>query len=470
MRTLYREFISATLLILGVSLLIGFVLANVVYVVFTKEKITIKNVEVAEQIVLNLEQLHPYSDTFQPFLESISQLGYQLYLTNHSGEQFYFGEPFEHSSLPQHIKDQVLSGNAYMGKEGMLDQIWMMGHFSNDIRNTIGLPLKIGDQHYALFVKPDSKMLFSDIHMILAVFIVAIALVSLLGVIKMTKRLIQPISELSEATKAITNDDFTYSLGIDRKDELGQLAENFIMMQQQLQHNDIARKAFISNVSHDFQSPLMNIQGYADLLHSSKLDESERKLYAGIVSDEAKRLSNLTKQLLLITSLDQSGYPVKLSRIRLDQQIKEVIKKHLWSVQDRNLTISYELEEAVLLSDRELLAIVWDNLITNAIKYNQPNGQISITCSNEKDKIIVTFEDTGIGLSEESASQVFDRFYRVDTTRKKDGTGLGLSIVKEIVSLLNGTLSLDSELGKGTTFTITLMKEGLNEAWNKNGV
>jgi len=457
MKTLYREFISGTLVILGVSLLIGFLLANIVYVVFTKDEITKQNTNVAEQIVLNLEELHQYSDTFQPFLESIARLGYQIYLTN-SEEQFYFGEPFERNNLPEQIKNQVLSGSPYMGKEGAWDQFWMMGHFSNDIRNTIGLPLKIGNQTFALFVKPDSKTLFSDIHMMLAVFIGVIALVSLLGVIIMTKKLIRPISELSEATKAITNEDFTYTLGIHRKDELGQLAENFIQMQQQLKHNDVARKSFISNVSHDFQSPLMNIQGYADLLLSTRLNEKERFQYAAIVGDEARRLSNLTKQLLLITSLDQSGYPVKKSQFRLDQQIKESIKKHQWSAQDRNLTLSYKLDEATLFSDRELLAIVWDNLITNAIKYNQSNGHIVVTCSNEKDTITVSIEDTGIGMSEESVEQVFERFYRVDTTRKKDGTGLGLSIVKEIVALLNGTITLESELGKGTVFTVIFQK------------
>jgi len=470
MKTLYREFISATLLILGVSIVIGFVLANIVYVVFTKDEITKKNAEVAEQIVHNLEELHAYSETFHPFLESIAQLGYQIYITSHTNEDYYFGEPFEHSKLPDHIKRQVLNDTPYMGNEKIWDQIWMMGHFSNDIENTIGLPLQVGNQTYAIFVKPDSKTLFSDIHMMLGGFILAIALVSLIGVIIMTKQLIRPISELSEATKAITNEDFTYSLGIQRKDELGQLAENFILMQHQLKHNDIARKSFISNVSHDFQSPLMNIQGYADLLLSSKLTEKDRLQYAETVSDEARRLSNLTKQLLLITSLDQSGYPVKKSKIRLDQQIKESIKKHRWSVQDKNVTISYQLNEAYVYSDPELLEIVWDNLITNAIKYNQNNGQISIHCINEMNRVIVTIEDTGIGLTTESVERVFDRFYRVDTTRKKDGTGLGLSIVKESVTLLGGTVSLDSKLGKGTTFTIILPKEGMDEIWNKNGV
>ncbi|GAK42387.1 hypothetical protein TCA2_4879 [Paenibacillus sp. TCA20] len=460
MRTLYREFISAILLILGISVFIGFVLANIVYLVFTKDEMTEQNLEVAEQIVYVLEEMHVESSSIRPYLQSVGQLGYQIYLVDRIGNVITFGQSFEESSLPDQTLERVLQGENYMGKEGFWNQLWMMGHFSNDIRNTVGLPLQIDDQSYALFIKPNSKILFSDIHMMLAGFIVAIAFVSVVGVIIMTKRLIHPISELSEATKAIANEDFTYTLKINRQDEIGQLADNFLRMQQQLMHNDVARKSFINNVSHDFQSPLMNIQGYAELLLNPKMDEKERLQYAGIVNDEARRLSNLTKQLLLITSLDQSGYPIKKSWIRLDLQIKESIKKHQWSLQDRNLTISYKLDEVMFFSDPELLATVWDNLLTNAIKYNEPNGHIFISCSTDQDQIILTFQDSGVGLSEESAGQVFERFFRVDTTRKRDGTGLGLSIVKEIITLLNGSITLESELSKGSTFTVIFQKEG----------
>jgi len=458
MKTLYRGFISATLLMIGTSILIGFVMANTVYVTFTKEGMTKQNLEVAEQIVRDFEAFHMSSDAIHSYLSSVAGLGYQILLTNGSGEDEVFGEPFDRSRLPERTIEQVLSGTPYLSKDGRWDQYWMMGQFSNDIRNAIGLPMLIDGQTYALFVKPDSTSRFSEFHMILAGFIIVISLVSLIGVIIMAKRLVRPISELSKATQAISNEDFSYSLDIHRKDELGRLAENFMLMQEKLKHNDIARKAFISNVSHDFQSPLLNIQGYADLLLQPKLEEKERLQYAGIVVDEARRLSNLTKQLLLITSLEQSGYPVKKRHIRLDHQIKESIKKHQWSLQDKNLTVSYKLDEVEWYSDRELLAIVWDNLLTNAIKYNRPNGHIFISCTTDNNQIIIAFEDSGVGLSEESAAQVFERFYRVDATRKKDGTGLGLSIVKEIVTLLGGTITLDSELGEGTTFTVIFHK------------
>src|SRR5690606_9773686 len=146
---------------------------------------------------------------------------------------------------------------------------------------------------------------------------------------------------------------------------------------------------------------------------------------------------------------DQSGYPVKKREIRLDRQIKESVKKYQWSLEDRSLTVSYKLDEAVLYADSELLQIVWDNLLTNSIKYNRPNGHIHISCEADAEWVAVTFEDTGIGLTEEAAGHVFERFYRVDSTRKQDGTGLGLSIVKEIVTLLDGTIALKSELHQG---------------------
>lgn len=459
MRTLYRGYISAALLMIGISVLIGFVLANAVYMMFTEEGVTQKNLGVAEEIVRGVERVHTLDSQVTDYLQSIGSLGYQMVLIHPSGESYTFGEPFERSGLPERTIAQVLDGRAYLGKDGLWDRLWMMGQFSSDIRYAIGLPVNIKQQTYALFVKRDSRTSFSEIHVILASFFVIISLVSLLGVMILAKGLIRPISELSEAVKAISQGNFDYSLHIRRKDELGQLAENVLQMQHRLKHNDIARKSFINNVSHDFQSPLLNIQGYADLLRSPGLKEEERQQYAEIVSDEARRLSNLTKQLLLMTSLDQSGYPVKNSPVRLDRLIKDSIKKHQWSMQDRNISVSYKLDEVVLISDRELLAMVWDNLITNAVKYNKPNGHIHITCAAEGNRVVVAFEDSGIGLTEEAAALVFDRFYRVDATRKKDGTGLGLSIVKEIVALLHGSISLESEPGRGTTFTVEFSKE-----------
>ena len=227
-------------------------------------------------------------------------------------------------------------------------------------------------------------------------------------------------------------------------------------MQRQLQHNDEARKSFINDVSHDFQSPLMNIQGYAELLKSQNVSEHERNEYLQIIDHESKRLSNLTKQLLLLTSLDQKAYPMMISEVQVDEQIKQTIRRYQWRLQEKEIEVSYKLPSVRMKVDAELMSNVWDNLITNAIKYNAHGGNIWIRLSKSEASITIIVKDTGIGMSKKDMTQIFDRFYRVDSSRKRDGTGLGLSIVKQIIDLHGGEIKVDSEVGEGTTFTIIL--------------
>ncbi|MBS8263826.1 sensor histidine kinase [Mesobacillus boroniphilus] len=456
MKTLYRKFINATLLILGISIMIAFVLANWVYMTSTRERIDQQNVKIAEEVASSLEQMHSTTHlSFKAYLDSISKVGYQIYVLSENGEEFFFGEDFSKKNLPDEAMKVIDGKEVYHGMDNSHSPWMMMSHFSNELDNTVGVPFTIDDQDYGLYLRPNNKMLFSDVHVIFAWFFVAISIVSISGVIWFAKHLIQPITKLTEATREITRENFNFPLNIHRKDEIGQLAESFSIMQTQLQHNDEARKSFINNVSHDFQSPLMNIQGYAELLKTQELDE-EHQEYVEIIDQESKRLSNLTKQLLLLTSLDQKSYPMKLSVTRIDTQIKETVRRHQWRLEEKEIEISYHLPPAPILADPELLMTVWDNLLTNAIKYNQTGGSIYIQINLSEQYTIITFKDTGIGMNEKQASKVFERFYRVDAARKKDGTGLGLSIVKHIIELHNGNIEVESEIQSGTTFTLKL--------------
>ncbi|USK71131.1 sensor histidine kinase [Peribacillus asahii] len=456
MKTLYRKFIVATLIILVISSTIGFTLANFVYATFTKEKIDRQHVAIAQEIASGLEKMHSSSSSFNPYLKSMGNLGYQIYLVNESGEEAYFGQPFTKKELPKEAMKVLEEKEIYHGMNNFSDELLLMGHFSNDLKNTVGVPITMNGQQYGLFLRPNNKLLFSDMHMILAGFLVAITAVSISGVILFAKHLIRPITKLTEATKEITRENFNYPLKIERKDEIGQLVESFNTMQRQLQHNDEARKSFISNVSHDFQSPLMNIQGYAELLKIQELTENERSEYVQIIDHESKRLSNLTKQLLLLTSLDQKAYPMKLSDVKMDEQIKETIRRYQWRLEEKEIEVSYKLPPVRFKADPELMINVWDNLLTNAIKYNSHRGSIWISLAQTESGIKLIFKDTGIGITEEALPQIFDRFYRVDSARKKDGTGLGLAIVKQIITLHGGEIMVDSRIGEGTTFTILL--------------
>jgi signal transduction histidine kinase len=456
MRTLYRKFIVATVLILVVSVTIGMILANFIYMTSTKQKIDQQNVEIAKTITSNLENMHSDRSSLEPFLESIGNLGYQIYVVNESGEEAFFGLPFTKTDLPNEAKKVISEKEIYHGMNHFSHKYLMMGHFSNDVNNTVGVPFTMGGEQYGLFLRPNNKLLFSDIHMILAWFFVAVTVVSISGVIMFAKHLIRPITKLTEATKEITRENFLFPLKIDRNDELGQLAASFNNMQRQLQHNDEARKSFINNVSHDFQSPLMNIQGYAELLLSQKVNEQDVREYLQVIDHESKRLSNLTKQLLLLTSLDQKAYPMMISEVQLDEQIKQTIRRYQWRLQEKEMEVSYKLPSVRMKVDAELMSNVWDNLLTNAIKYNAHGGSIWISLSRNESSLTILFKDSGIGMSKEAVTQIFDRFYRVDSSRKSDGTGLGLSIVKQIIDLHGGEIKVDSKVGEGTTFIIIL--------------
>ena len=410
MRTLYQKFIVATLLILIISVTIGMILANFIYMSSTKQKIDQQNVEIAQTITLNLGSMHSNHSSLEPFLESIGNLGYQIYVINESGEDAYFGKPFTKTELPKEAKTVVFEKKIYHGMSHFSNKFLMMGHFSNDVKNTVGVPFTMSEEQYGLFLRPNNKLLFSDIHMILAWFFVAVTVVSISGVILFAKHLIKPITRLTEATREITRENFLYPLKIDRNDELGQLAESFNNMQRQLQHNDEARKSFINNVSHDFQSPLMNIRGYAELLMSQNVSEHELKEYLQIINHESNRVSNLTKQLLLLTSLDQKAYPMMRSEVQLDEQIKQTIRRYQWRLQEKEIEVSYRLSPIRMKVDVELISNVWDNLITNAIKYNAHGGNIWMSLSKSEASITIIVKDSGIGMSQERHDPNFRPF------------------------------------------------------------
>lgn len=456
MRTLYRQFTIATLFILAISILIGFTIANIFYITVTKEETIEQNVGIAQEIIGTVQNV-PYSEeNFERYMQAVAKLGYQIAVVDTTGDIKFFGEPFEDAALPRQARRVLTENEIYTGLDSFRDQIFMVGHFTNELHNTVGVPFEQNGESYGLFIRPDTKLLGTDIHTVLIGFVAAIGLVSLIGMIWLARQLTRPIVQLTEATKHIARENYTYPLNIQRNDEIGQLSESFNLMQTQLQQNDLARKSFISNVSHDFQSPLMNIQGYADLLKSADLPDTDRLAYTSIIDQEAKRLSNLTRQLLLLTSLDQEAYPMKLKEFQLDEQLKATIRKYRWRLEEENINLSYSLAPTPIYGDAELLDNVWDNLLTNAIKYNKPGGSIEVALNTVNTDVIITFKDTGTGIAKDALPQLFDRFYRGDAARKTDGTGLGLSIADQIVQLHHGTIKVNSNIGEGSEFILTM--------------
>ncbi|MCA0172935.1 sensor histidine kinase [Bacillus sp. RAR_GA_16] len=453
MKSLYSKFIVTTLVIMLVSSVIGFLFANAYYQNSLKPENDTKNMEIATSIA---EFAEDQSD-LDEYLSHTAATGYQLFLVSQE-ERRYYGGAFKEKNISQQAIEAVLDGEPYHGMKAFPKKTFVTGFFANELKNSVGVPLTYDGKQYALFLRPDIKLLFNEIHLLLGWMVLVIFILSLLAELVWSAMLIRPIRKLSHATNKVREEGFDVHLDIHRRDEIGQLAQNFKEMIARLGKLDTLRKSFVSNVSHDIQTPLLTIQGYSRLLENNALSEEDRKAYLRVIQEETERMSILSKQLLTLSSLESKEKDYVRNSFDLSAQLKSLLYRYYWLIDEKNLSLTYSVDEVTYEGNPELLYTVWENLLTNAIKYNEPGGSIEVTLEKGADATHITFADTGIGLASNEKDQIFDRFYRADLarTRTNQGTGLGLSIVKEIIELHQGDIVVDSQLGKGTTFTITL--------------
>lgn len=461
MKSIYSKFVIATIAIILISTLLGFLIANTYYHQLVKPLNDEKNISVAQNLSSYIESQE--NIMLEDYLESAASMGYQIYTVNAGGYEQYFGAPFKSQNLQQDAVDSVLSGEIYHGMREFPMETFVTGFFANELRNTVGVPFTYENERYALFIRPDIKLLFSEVHVLMGWMILIMFIISVILVLIASKYLVKPITKLTSATKEIQTGNFDIKLDISRQDELGVLARSFEEMGLRLSQLDQMRREFVSNVSHDFQSPLLNIQGYTQLLGKEDLKQEEKAHYIQVIQQETNRLSLLTKQLLLLTSLEKEEFIFKPATFNLGTQMKELIQKYVWQLDEKGLALTFHLPDVIFRGDGNLLHNAWENLLTNAIKYNKENGEIEISLHEETDRVKIIFKDTGIGMSPEEVERIFDRFYRADPSRSKEieGTGLGLSIVDRIIKLHDGSITVTSEPGKGSEFVVMLPENSM---------
>lgn len=270
-----------------------------------------------------------------------------------------------------------------------------------------------------------------------------------------------PIDQLGEAARKVTQGDYSVRLEPLRrdgkKDEFEVLFEDFNTMVAELGSTEMMKKDFISNVSHELKTPLAVIQNYATILQSGGLEEAEKREYAQKIADAAMRLSVLVTNILQLNRLENQKIAPRKTPFNLSEQLSRcaVGYEQLW--EEKNITLEADLDQNVILtSDEELLDIVWNNLISNALKFTPTGGTVHIRVEQEGNTASVTVEDSGCGIEPEALRHIFDKFYQADESHATQGNGLGLALVKQIVVLLGGTVSVSSALGQGSTFTVRL--------------
>ncbi len=277
------------------------------------------------------------------------------------------------------------------------------------------------------------------------------AILTTLGI----KSITNPINALSNASKKVAQGDFQVSVDKEGHHVMTELIENFNLMAAQLSKNENLQKDFVSNVSHEFKTPIASIAGYAELLKTEDLTEEKRMEYAQIITNQTSRLTKLSANLLRLSELENKAIGMQQKTFSLDEQIRDAILLLQREWEEKQIHLEIDLEEVFFVGDRELLYQVWVNIIENAIKFTPEKGQITIQLEHG-DQIKVTIEDNGSGIPAEQLPRIFERFYKGDSSRASKGTGLGLSIVKKIIEIHNGSITIESKENCGTKVMILL--------------
>ncbi|MBQ7325148.1 MAG: HAMP domain-containing histidine kinase [Clostridia bacterium] len=270
-------------------------------------------------------------------------------------------------------------------------------------------------------------------------------------------RFFRPLKRLTEATKKVGKGDFSVRIPEEKGNgEMSHLVRNFNLMVQELDSNELFRKDFINNFSHEFKTPIVSIRGFARQLKNEDLTEEQRAEYIDIIIAESDRLAGMSTNVLLLTKLENQTIVTDKAPFYLDEQIRSelLLMEDAWT--RKNLCLSPELEEIEYNGSAELLSHVWRNLLSNAIKFSPDGGELKIDLFRAAGEIVVKITDEGPGMDEATAARIFDKFYQGDTSHKTEGNGLGLSIAARAVTLCGGVISVQSAPSQGTTFTVRL--------------
>lgn len=267
----------------------------------------------------------------------------------------------------------------------------------------------------------------------------------------------EPIQKLKDGMNDVSDGDFSVKIDTNSPiNEVKELYESFDLMVKELSATEILQSDFMSNVSHEIKTPVNAIEGYAMLLESEEITPEEQQEYVEKILFNTKRLSELVGNVLLLSKIDNQAIPKNEKKFRLDEQIRQSIMQLETKWTEKDIDLDVELDDIEFVGNATLLIHIWDNLINNAIKFNNYGGTVELRLSSDGDNIIFVIEDNGPGISEEAMKHIFDKFYQADSSHRQEGNGLGLALVKKIVDLYDGNIEVENLPKIGCRFTIVL--------------
>lgn len=282
-------------------------------------------------------------------------------------------------------------------------------------------------------------------------------LIGILVTSQLSKYFFDPIKKLGEAMGKVADGDFTVELSTrSTAKEVQEIYSGFNLMTHELRNMEILQTDFVSSASHEFKTPVSAIDGYASLLSACDDLTEEHREYIEKIQFNTKRLSSLTGSVLLLSKLENQEIQTNQSQFLVDEQIRQSIVALEPQWEKKNVELDVELCEVKYWGNELLMRHVWDNLISNAIKFTPVGSTIRLRLTKKDDKIIFVVEDEGCGIPKEALRHVFDKFYQADSAHKKEGSGLGLALVEKILLLEKGTVKAENIESGGCRFTVTL--------------
>lgn len=271
----------------------------------------------------------------------------------------------------------------------------------------------------------------------------------------------RPVKRILNATHRLTEGDFSVRIeplhGINSNNELDLIINNLNTMAEELGGIETLRSDFIASVSHELKTPLAVIQNYATMMQSTALTEEKRIEYAKTISDASRKFSELVTNILKLNKLDNQQIYPEVSEYNLSEQLRECLLNFESVWEKKSLIIETDIDEDVCIkADAELLFLVWNNLISNAVKFTGDGGKILVSLKQSNGGAIIKVSDTGCGIAPEVRGRIFEKFYQGDNSHSVQGNGLGLALVKRVVDITGGEISVESTLGQGSTFTVKL--------------
>lgn len=463
---IFKSFFVTTACILFITLTLLFVIMSFAingYIADSKRTLLVKSTDTLSALI---QDDVPYNEVLlnTKSVGSINELS--IFISNDAGQIFLCScDEFDSDEFCPHSQLTVSAELlAAVGETADFKLSTMQGRFDNFRYVSAKKVLMPSADRYAYIFSTSSTVSVNEMLKLLLRMYAISAIIPLLLMFFaeyiLTYRLTKPLKYMSAAAKSIAKGDFSKRVPVMSDDEIGELSVLFNRMSDSLSKNELVRRNFISNVSHELKTPMTTIGGFIDGIIDGTIDESRRDHYLKVISEEVKRLSRLVQSMLSISRLESDGMTVNPTEFDFAELAVSVIISMEQKITDKNLSIEGlgDLSHTVITADKDMIYQVVYNLVDNAVKYSDENGSVFFASHRIADKVVFSVRNTGAGIAAEDIPYVFERFYKADKSRSdnKDSLGLGLYITKTIVDTHDGTITASSVKGEFTEFKVTL--------------